>query len=939
MDNFLSQEELNENKSLKKILVENSVKKVINKLDADVQDVNDKIKDNSVNFITELTEDFKLPIVSLTKMNIDMIKMERENLNRYNYTFPSILNVGTLKEYAETPSKLLKDKVYITELPYFIPTGTSSIGFFMNEKYKDQINNNLELMGLKLMASLPTGLVRVSIIDKNGAGQNFPTLLSLHEKIKPQNVLTNDREIENKLSELKNSVSKISKSVTQNGFSSIEEYNKNTKEVPQFYNFLFISNFPNGFTKKSAEALISLLESGYSAGIYIFITFAVDPKMGINNLVSNIPLIEYLRNITMFEISNNQTHYEKFGFNEPNANLFASPIKRDSELKSFTNTAYKLIFEKMDNHLISDLIENLNNDIKDKNLRPVIDIMNTIPKKLWTGDSSKGVSAQFAKNGIENINFSIGVNADGEDENAHHGFIMGTTGSGKTNVLNDLILHLALKYSPKELQFWLLDYKEGTEFAIYKNFPYVQILSMESEIEFGQDVLLKAIKLIEERGILFKNVGASNLHTYNKIVGPDAKLPRIIILIDEFQQLFSKKGNISNISNERMNDILRRGRSFGINLFLSTQTLKDVDIDAQLLSNMPLRIGLKMDEKDATKIFGEDNDALTFISDPGEGIYNNSYGKSVYNVAFQAYLAEKESINHITNLLNEKIANEFEIDYVNNLYLNRNVYNGEMEGSINTNPDLKYNIDNNIYFNSLYLGEPAGLDKKHPYLEFKNDFGENLMICGADIAKAFSIFYFLTKQIDQNENDIYISNSYNIYASYLENLLIDKDKYFDNSNSEKIIDKLCDELEIRKNEIIKNKNKEFKKVYFFNFFIDNLKTFKSESFSKDSYLSKIKKIINEGSQLGIHLILFSTNYSSLVNSGISSNLDIFKKKICLKEGNSLKILGENTYGVSFSKSKFVSIFSTGEISEAPIKFKPYNAFEILNDIQKNESEE
>lgn len=925
IENF---EEITEEGKLKLLLHENSIVKTIKSLDVEMNEISSEFEDNSIEFSSELNNEYELPILALTKMNIDLIKNERKNLTRFNYNFPALLNIGSLREYSEVPSKILNDKHYVSEIPYYIPIANSSVGFFVNDKHREQINSNIEMIGLKLISTIPTGLSKISIIDKNGAGQNFPTLLTLHDKIKGQNVLSNDKEIENKLLDLKNSVSKISSSVTASGFSSIEDFNKNTKEIPQSYNFLFIANFPNGFTKKSAESLISLLESGHTAGIYVFMTFAVDPKFGINNLVSNIQLSEYIKNITLFEVSNKQTHYEKFGFNEPNISLFASPLKMEEELKTFTNTSYKMIFEKRYGEVVSALVEELNNDIKDRNLRPIIDIMNTIPKQMWTGDSSKGVSAQFAKNGIENINFSIGINASGEDENAHHGFIMGTTGSGKTNVLNNLILHLSMKYSPKDLQFWLLDYKEGTEFAIYKDFPYVQILSMESEIEFGQDVLSKAISLIEQRAILFKGKGASNLSNYNLSVPSEERLTRIVILIDEFQHLFSKKGNISNISNERINDILRRGRSFGVNLFLSTQTLKDVDIDSQLLSNMPLRIGLKMDSKDAAKIFGEENDALNYISDPGEGIYNNSYGNSVYNVRFQAYLAEKDSINKIIEILKDKISNEYDLSYINKLYLDRNVYNGESDGSFKNNKVPYEDIENGIYNeNRIYIGEPAGLNKTHPYINFKNDFGENLLICGADIYKAYSLFHYIIKQIDQSKNDIYITNSHNASAKPLEDSLISSKNYFDNSNAELIIDRIHNIMEERKEIAMKDKTAEFKSIYFFNFFIDNSKVFKVDSYMKDSYLSKVKKIINEGSQIGIHTIMFSTNYSSLINSTLTSDLDRFKKKICLKEGNSLKILGDNIYGVSFSKSKHVSILSTGEISEPPIKFKPYNALE------------
>ena len=754
----------------------------------------------------------------------------------------------------------------------------------------------------------------------------------MNQNLTDGKILAEDHEIERELLELKHSMTTVTQSITANGFSSIEDYNKNTDEVPQSYRFVFIANFPSGFSKKASEALVALMESGPSAGIYTFTTFTSDPKYGLNQQITGIPLVEFLKNITLLEFQNKPHDYTRRGLLKNNINIFNTPVVKDQEFKKFMNNTFKIDFEIPDQAIVAEIINELNERIQNMNLRPIIDITKTIPNEFWTGNAGKGVCAQFAKSGIENIYLSLGVNQYGEDELTQHGIIGGATGSGKTVTLHDMILHLCMKYSPKELCFWLLDYKEGTEFAIYKDFPYIQILSMESEVEFGQEVLQKAITLMEERGELFKSVGATNLFSYNGKVSEEKKLPRIILIIDEFQALFPRKAQVTAITNERIDKILRLGRSFGVNLLLSTQTLKGIDMDSQLLSNMPLRIALKMDEKDCVKLFGDDNSAPKYLRFPGEGIYNKSYGNSTANVHFQAYLALGPAVEDISNRLLTHINNSYDSDDIHSLYDSRFVYNGELKADLNTNLILKDIKENNKYLDKykFYLGEPAGLSKEHTFLQFKREFADNLAVIGMDLQKAASTFYYMIEQLSLSEKqaNIYFGN-YNssLKQNYLSLVNELKNKgtvieYFENQNTEEYIDMVYNEFEERK-KMSEETLKQKEDIFFLHFFIENSKVFSTSSFQKDSPMAKIKKMINEGPEFGIHTGFYATSFNTLTSVDLARDLEKFRKKILFRGGNSLKALNEDSFETEFSNSVHVAIASSGKIGEKPFKYKPY----------------
>lgn len=919
--------------SLKEELNDNARDIVINKVLDDMGTVEENFNNLRLSAIEELSKTIALS--SIVPLNKEIFESDRNRLTRQNYSFPSIINAGKLRSWHSTPSRIIGDKTYDSYLPLLLPIANNGIGFFMNQKFKKEITSMIELSALKLLGGIPNGLARIAIIDKNGSGQNFPSLLMLHDKFTDGKILTEDHEIENEMLALKNSMNTITSSITSNGFKSIEDYNKNTEEVPQPYKFVFIANFPAGFSKKAAEALVAIMESGSNAGIYTFTTFTTDSKFGVTQQISGIPLSEFLKNITMFEFQAKPHEYTRRGFLKRNVNMFSSPMINDTEVKRFHNSTFKIEFEEPD-HLVSlSAIESLNDGIKNLNLRPIINILKTIPTKFWDQDAGKGVCAPFAKSGIENIYLSLGINQDGEEESTHHGIIGGATGSGKTVTLHDMILHICMRYSPKDVNFWLLDYKEGTEFATYKDFPYIQILSMESEVEFGQEVLLKAIRLMEERGKLFKSVGAANLSTYNSKVSEEEKLPRIIIIIDEFQVLFPRKAQVTAITNERIDRILRLGRSFGVNLLLSTQTLKGIDMDPQLLSNMPLRIALKMDDKDSIKLFGDDNAAPRFIKYPGEGIYNKSYGNSTANVNFQAFLALGDAVDNLKEMITGLIDRRYSKEEKNKLYDSRFVYNGDLEGLIERNELIESVNEENFKF---YIGEPAGLSKEHSYLKFERDFADNLAIVGMDIKKASSIFFYMINQLLTSKKpiDIYFGNFNSSYKNIFNKINSYGDNtftLFDNINSDIIIHNLYETFKIRKAMSQDNILKE-KEIFIMNFFIESSKVFTSSSHSRDSDLHKLREILHEGSELGIHIVMYATSFNTIMNADLSRDMEKFKKKILLRGGNSLKVLGDEGSDTEFSNSLHVAIAVSGKIGEKPFKFKPYinHNLEVEEDV-------
>ncbi|GAA9396916.1 hypothetical protein BTM419_02290 [Helicobacter pylori] len=115
----------------------------------------------------------------------------------------------------------------------------------------------------------------------------------------------------------------------------------------------------------------------------------------------------------------------------------------------------------------------------------------------------------------------------------------GAVGSGKSNFLHVLIQNLAFYYAPNEIQLFLLDYKEGVEFNAYAKegiLEHARLVSVTSSVGFGVSFLSWLDKETKKRGELFKQFSnVKDLSDYRK----HGEMPRLIVVIDEFQVLFS----------------------------------------------------------------------------------------------------------------------------------------------------------------------------------------------------------------------------------------------------------------------------------------------------------------------------------------------------------------------------------------------------------------
>ncbi|MEU4571938.1 FtsK/SpoIIIE domain-containing protein [Nonomuraea sp. NPDC023979] len=177
--------------------------------------------------------------------------------------------------------------------------------------------------------------------------------------------------------------------------------------------------------------------------------------------------------------------------------------------------------------------------------------------------------------------FAIDLSLDGP-----HGLVAGTTGAGKSELLQSLICSLAVSNRPDQLTFVLIDYKGGAAFKECTRLPHTVGMVSDLDGHLTQRALESLGAEIRRRERLLLAAGAKDIEDYT-----GHPLPRLVLIIDEFAALVSELPDFVT----GLVDIARRGRSLGIHLILATQRPAGV-VTADIQANTSLRIALRVTE-------------------------------------------------------------------------------------------------------------------------------------------------------------------------------------------------------------------------------------------------------------------------------------------------------------------------------------------------------
>ena len=256
------------------------------------------------------------------------------------------------------------------------------------------------------------------------------------------------------------------------------------------------------------------------------------------------------------------------------------------------------------------------------------------------------------------------------------------------------------------------------------------MIAIESEREFGLSVMEQLDRELKRRGDLFRELSVQNVAGFRQTGHPDP-MPRILLLIDEFQEIFVEDDKIAQDASLILDRLVRQGRAFGMHVLLGSQTLGgSYSLPRATMGQMAVRIALQCNEADSSLILSEDNTAARLLTRPGEAIYNDANGMVEGNNPFQVVFLNDDRRERYLGALRELADRRTDIPQ-----LPRIVFDGNQAAEPAGNPLLTELLDaGTVHGREMtaplaWLGDAIAI-KDPTAAIFRRQGGANLLIVG-----------------------------------------------------------------------------------------------------------------------------------------------------------------------------------------------------------------
>jgi len=602
--------------------------------------------------------------------------------------------------------------------PAFIPCPTQAALLIKSPpEEKEDASNLLQAVMLRIATGLPPGQSRFTIIDPLGLGKQFAGFMHLadhDELLVSSRIWTEPGQIDKQLELITEQMEMVIQKYLRNEYRTIGDYNAEA-EVPEPYRFIVVANFPANFTETAARRLASIASSGSRCGVFPIVS--VDTSQ---TLPSGFSLNDIESNTTNITLQDGT-----FTWIDPEFSKWPLSPEISPDDKIFTK-----IINRVGQAAVAA-----------KRVEVPFDRVAPPEEKWWTGDTAKEINVPLGPAGAKKTqSMRLGKGT------SQHVLIAGKTGSGKSTMMHALITNLALNYSPNEIQFYLIDFKKGVEFKLYDHYklPHARVIAIESEREFGLSVLEQLDRELKRRGDLFRDLSVQDLAGYRASGHPEA-MPRVMLIIDEFQELFVEDDKLAQDCSLVLDRLVRQGRAFGMHVLLGSQTLGgSYSLPRATMGQMAVRVALQCNEADSSLILSEDNTAARLLTRPGEAIYNDANGMVEGNHPFQVvWLGEERREKYLGKL--RKLADS-RTDIPE---LPRLVFDGNDAADPDANLLLRELIDSGTIDGKppiapmAWLGDAIAI-KDPTVAAFRRQGGTNLLIVGQREDLATSILSMAT---------------------------------------------------------------------------------------------------------------------------------------------------------------------------------------------------
>lgn len=587
------------------------------------------------------------------------------------------------------------------EMPMLMPIiGSRNLLIKASGSGKETARAAMQSVMLRLLATLPPGKLRFVCIDPVGLGSSMAGFIKeLPEFLTGGQARFDSALIEQSLADLETHMATVNQKYLGVRYATMEEYNAQAGEVAEPYRLLVVADFPARFSDSAAQRLVSIATNGRGTGVYVLAMVDTEQKLPYN-------------------------------FNLGDLERKAEIVVCDGSRAAWQDPDFKGCSLSLDRIPSADQFERIVKSVGEaavaaSEVKVPIEKAALPPEKWWQGDARNGVRVPIGRVGAEGVHML----EFHEQKMLNSALVIGQPRSGKSTLLHGLLTNLSQTYSPDEVELYLIDFKQ-VEFNDYATYalPHARVVAVHSEREFCLSVLRRLSAELQRRSDLLRQKGFVSLSEYRNRTGE--RLPRILLIMDEFQEMFSPDDNLAQEAGLILDRLVRIAPAFGINVLLSSQTLSgNYTLSRATKDQIPIRIALAAADADSRAVLSDENDRARLLERPGEAIYNAANGRIEGNSLFQGFWLSPDRREVFLGQM---------ADYATRRGYTPPeppiVFNGDAPAAINANRDLDRLLAAPDWpappkSVAAWLGEPIEI-KPHTAALFRRQSGSNLLIVG-----------------------------------------------------------------------------------------------------------------------------------------------------------------------------------------------------------------
>ena len=501
-----------------------------------------------------------------------------------------------------------------------------------SDDYSEIVKHFIDQLVIQFLLSFPPNRINFRLIDiSNKIGFSpFKILTKISTDILLDGIIRDDRKLEDAIKDMEQLMYDVEDNkLSYNNVDDVFEYNSAFEANPQSVHLFVLVDYPSGMREDLAQRVLKIIQNGNKAGIFTV-------------LVSN-KAIE-----------------GSYNYNDEDINKFITAVKKKAICIHETRSGLVLdglghdnLFMPKKNIATSQLsgIVEMMRVNAESNKQKVVPISQLFEETDRIAASPRGIP-----NSAEVLDIPIGVNG-GEIQTLEikttggsaHAVVIGGTGSGKSNLLHTIIMNVCYKYSPDEVNLYLVDFKGGVEFKYYeankvreKQMPHIKLTGLTSDLEDGVAILNNLQKELREREDTFRAARVADIIQYRQL---GHKMPRLFVIVDEIQELFEQDDKLGQKAIDILRELFKTGRAFGINILWASQNVPRVPgLKDKVLSHIGNRISLRLNEPDDAIDIKIDPKVVRNLNRPekGLGVINDMrYGND--SIEFRVAYAENSN--------------------------------------------------------------------------------------------------------------------------------------------------------------------------------------------------------------------------------------------------------------------------------------------------------